>query len=319
MEDSEFFPKDEEWIFHALFNLSKDLNFPVNSSSEDDNFVEPVIESEVKDFLGDSMNLRIAKEVINSCQNYDQLDDGNLICGFCNAIFDTTEKVSDLGILFCSQKCKKLGKNLKRKRDLEFDDEDCEQIKKFQCYHNSPDCDFDDETYSPDEIKKSPTKSRRISSKKPRWTSEEDAKLIELKRKYGDLSWAKISQSMADRTSSQCYQRWHRVLNPAILKGPWSKEETDILSKIVSEMDKDKISWSQVAKNIPGRTDIQCRYQYLKLIRSGKQKLMKKNNLRNEERRNPQRMNRKRSSSDEIDSQDSENEIQEEGEEEIEI
>jgi len=81
---------------------------------------------------------------------------------------------------------------------------------------------------------------------------------------------------MADRTSSQCYQRWHRVLNPAILKGPWSKEETDILSKIVSEMDKDKISWSQVAKNIPGRTDIQCRYQYLKLIRSGKQKLMKK-------------------------------------------
>eukprot|EP01118_Nematostelium_gracile_P008682 TRINITY_DN2878_c0_g1_i1.p1 TRINITY_DN2878_c0_g1~~TRINITY_DN2878_c0_g1_i1.p1 ORF type:complete len:222 (-),score=60.22 TRINITY_DN2878_c0_g1_i1:186-851(-) len=144
------------------------------------------------------------------------------------------------------------------------------------------------------------TKVRRVGSKKPRWTREEDMKLLELKRKLGDLSWAKIAQHMDERSPSQCYQRWHRVLNPSILKGPWSKEETEILSKVVRELQMDKISWSQVAKHIPGRTDIQCRYQFLKLVRSGKGKLYKRTNW-DENKKNSLRKKKTRSyeSSDE--------------------
>jgi len=178
--------------------------------------------------------------------------------------------------------------------------------------------DMDDESYSPDESKKTPPKSRRLSSKKPRWTAEEDAKLIELKKKYGDMSWAKISQSMDERTSSQCYQRWHRVLNPAIQKGPWSREEMEVLARAVNEMEVDKISWSQVARHIPGRTDIQCRYQYLKLVRTGKQKTLTKSRtsmIMIDERRNPQRSRRKPMQDEADASPSSGSEVIDEGEE----
>jgi len=160
----------------------------------------------------------------------------------------------------------------------------------------SMELDQDDDYYSPDETKKTPAKNRRLGTKRPRWTEEEDFKLLELKKKFGDMSWAKISQSMEDRTSSQCYQRWHRVLNPAILKGPWSKDETDTLGRVVKQMDTDKISWSQVARHIPGRTDIQCRYQYLKMIRCGKQKFNKSKMMPGspEEPRKTSRLQRKK-------------------------
>lgn len=202
---------------------------------------------------------------------------------------------------FCSNDCKKetlnAGKTHKRKRSSDFGIGDrviiesykgkVEQSLEDDMYTiklednttrtvHKDGIQLDDQDYCPNDSDKKSPKSRRSTQKKPRWTEEEDLKLIELKSKYGDISWSKIAQSMPDRTSSQCYQRWHRVLNPSIQKGPWAKEETVILLNAVQNREADKISWSQVAKLIKGRTDIQCRYQYLKLVRNGKvQKLQK--------------------------------------------
>lgn len=36
--------------------------------------------------------------------------------------------------------------------------------------------------------------------------------------------WKKVAEQMADRTDVQCLHRWQKVLNPELVKGPWSKE-----------------------------------------------------------------------------------------------
>lgn len=54
-------------------------------------------------------------------------------------------------------------------------------------------------------------------------------------------------------------QHWYRVLNPSIVKGPWSPEEQEKLLKLVKERQKrgKKISWAKIAEEIEGRTDAQ--------------------------------------------------------------
>ena len=37
-------------------------------------------------------------------------------------------------------------------------------------------------------------------------------------------SWKKISEYFDDRTDVQCLHRWQKVLNPELVKGPWTKE-----------------------------------------------------------------------------------------------
>lgn len=36
--------------------------------------------------------------------------------------------------------------------------------------------------------------------------------------------WEIIAQHFSDRSDIQCQQRWHKVVNPDLVKGPWTKE-----------------------------------------------------------------------------------------------
>lgn len=56
-----------------------------------------------------------------------------------------------------------------------------------------------------------------------RWTKEEDKRLKDLVLMHGE-DWPLISQHFKDRTDSQCQQRWEKVVNPSLVKGPWTKE-----------------------------------------------------------------------------------------------
>lgn len=56
-----------------------------------------------------------------------------------------------------------------------------------------------------------------------RWTKDEDKRLKELVLLHGE-NWPFISQYFKDRTDSQCQQRWEKVVNPNLVKGPWTKE-----------------------------------------------------------------------------------------------
>ena len=48
-------------------------------------------------------------------------------------------------------------------------------------------------------------------------------KLKNLVEQVGE-SWDTISSCFPDRNDVQCQQRWHKVVNPELVKGPWTKE-----------------------------------------------------------------------------------------------
>jgi len=98
------------------------------------------------------------------------------------------------------------------------------------------------------------------------WTEQEDRRLIELHRKYGNR-WALIKKFMGGKTGQQCLKRWRYTLDPAVRKDSWTKEETEKLLKLQKELGS---KWSDIARKLgTGRTDIQCRYRFFRVI-SGK-------------------------------------------------
>lgn len=70
-------------------------------------------------------------------------------------------------------------------------------------------------------------------------------------------NWKKISECVADRTDVQCLHRWQKVLNPDLVKGPWTKEEDEMIIELVKKYGAKK--WSIVASNLKGRIGKQCR------------------------------------------------------------
>lgn len=111
---------------------------------------------------------------------------------------------------------------------------------------------------------------RRLSgptrrSSKANWTEEEDDILRDAVKKYEGKSWKKIAGCLSGRTDVQCLHRWQKVLNPELVKGPWSKEEDGILVELVGRFGEKK--WSEIAEQLPGRMGKQCRerwYNHLK-------------------------------------------------------
>ncbi|XVE77082.1 hypothetical protein DITRI_Ditri13aG0033400 [Diplodiscus trichospermus] len=106
---------------------------------------------------------------------------------------------------------------------------------------------------------------RRISgptrrSTKGGWTEEEDKLLTFAVQKFNGKSWKKIAKEVPDRTDVQCLHRWQKVLNPDLVKGPWSKEEDDLIFELVQKQGRKK--WSEIAKYLPGRIGKQCRERW---------------------------------------------------------
>lgn len=107
---------------------------------------------------------------------------------------------------------------------------------------------------------------KKKTTKKRWWTSEEDEQLKNLVSEYGAKNWKKIAAFLYNRTDVQCLHRWQKVLNPNLIKGPWTKEEDEIVIKMVKKYG--PRNWSTIAQNLPGRIGKQCRERY-ELIRFG--------------------------------------------------
>uniref|UniRef100_A0A1D1YIG5 Myb-related protein 3R-1 n=1 Tax=Anthurium amnicola TaxID=1678845 RepID=A0A1D1YIG5_9ARAE len=97
-------------------------------------------------------------------------------------------------------------------------------------------------------------------STKGRWTPEEDAMLFRAVQRYKGRNWKKIAECFKDRTDVQCLHRWQKVLNPELVKGPWSKEEDDTIIEMVNKYGPKK--WSTIAQALPGRIGKQCRERW---------------------------------------------------------
>ena len=98
-------------------------------------------------------------------------------------------------------------------------------------------------------------------SKCKRWTDEEDQRLRDAIEKYGTDNWLAVSTYVAGgRTKAQCSQRWNRCLDPKILHNNWTREEEEKLIEAVQRYS--PRSWTRVSAELPGRTDVQCRFRY---------------------------------------------------------
>ena len=70
-------------------------------------------------------------------------------------------------------------------------------------------------------------------------------------------SWKRISEYFEDRTDVQCLHRWQKVLNPELVKGPWTKEEDELVMHLVRKFGPKR--WSVIAGHLKGRIGKQCR------------------------------------------------------------
>jgi hypothetical protein len=95
------------------------------------------------------------------------------------------------------------------------------------------------------------------------WTPKEDAKMLELMKKYGQ-SWAMISSLMDGRTGKQVRDRYLNKLRPNIKCGDWSLEEDEMLVALCKEIGN---RWSLIANHLPGRTEGQVKNRYYSHIK----------------------------------------------------
>ncbi|CAN4116972.1 unnamed protein product [Withania somnifera] len=109
----------------------------------------------------------------------------------------------------------------------------------------------------------SPTQRRTsgpIRRAKGGWTPEEDDTLKRAVSVYRGKCWKKIAEFFPDRSEVQCLHRWQKVLNPELVKGPWTQEEDDKIIELVAKYG--PIKWSVIAKSLTGRIGKQCRERW---------------------------------------------------------
>ncbi|XP_054727369.1 myb protein [Anastrepha obliqua] len=92
-----------------------------------------------------------------------------------------------------------------------------------------------------------------------RWSRAEDNLLKGLVGQYGD-QWELIAPHFKDRTEQQVQQRWAKVLNPELIKGPWTREEDEKVVELVRRFGPKK--WTLISRYLNGRIGKQCRERW---------------------------------------------------------
>ncbi|XP_022698381.1 myb-related protein B-like isoform X2 [Varroa jacobsoni] len=121
--------------------------------------------------------------------------------------------------------------------------------------------DFDDSSYDDESFRNVSSSSTNKSKNSARWTKEEDELLKQLVQSIGqNRDWAVIASHFSDRSDVQCQQRWHKVVNPELVKGSWSKEEDEKVVELVKKYGPKR--WTVIAKHLKGRIGKQCRERW---------------------------------------------------------
>ncbi|NXH17553.1 MYBA protein, partial [Bucco capensis] len=98
------------------------------------------------------------------------------------------------------------------------------------------------------------------ASTRLKWTHDEDEKLKKLVEEYGTDNWVFIANQLPNRTVVQCQHRWYKILNPELVKGPWTKEEDQKVIELVQQYGPKH--WSLIARHLKGRVGKQCRERW---------------------------------------------------------
>lgn len=92
-----------------------------------------------------------------------------------------------------------------------------------------------------------------------RWTSDEDMRLQEGVKQFGDSKWKMVSAFVATRSPAQCLHRWRFSIKPSISRRKWTEEDDAKLLEAVAKHGK---SWSLIGQYMGDRTGAQCRERY---------------------------------------------------------
>ncbi|XP_072976618.1 transcription factor MYB61-like [Typha angustifolia] len=85
------------------------------------------------------------------------------------------------------------------------------------------------------------------------WSPEEDEKLAEYITKYGHGCWSSVpKQAGLQRCGKSCRLRWINYLRPNLKRGAFSQQEEDLIIELHAALGN---RWSQIAAQLPGRTD----------------------------------------------------------------
>ncbi|ONK78816.1 uncharacterized protein A4U43_C02F22720 [Asparagus officinalis] len=85
------------------------------------------------------------------------------------------------------------------------------------------------------------------------WSPEEDEKLFNHITKYGHGCWSSVpKQAGLQRCGKSCRLRWINYLRPDLKRGTFSEQEENLIIELHAVLGN---RWSQIAAQLPGRTD----------------------------------------------------------------
>lgn len=85
------------------------------------------------------------------------------------------------------------------------------------------------------------------------WSPEEDEKLLNHIAKFGNGCWSSVPKIAGlERCGKSCRLRWINYLRPDLKRGAFSQQEEELIISLHSLLGN---KWSQIAAQLPGRTD----------------------------------------------------------------
>jgi hypothetical protein len=97
------------------------------------------------------------------------------------------------------------------------------------------------------------------------WTEEEDHRLMTIvSSKPQPPNWSEIVQFFPLKSEIQLLNRWTKVLDPALLKGSWTRHEDETIIKFVTT--NGTKSWAKLSELLPGRIGKQCRERWVNAL-----------------------------------------------------
>lgn len=96
--------------------------------------------------------------------------------------------------------------------------------------------------------------------KNVKWHKKQDELLMKMMVNNERPNYSKMAENFPGKTGQQVAERWDKVLNPALVKGSWTRQEDETIIKYVQE--NGTKNWRHLCDLLPGRIGKQCRERW---------------------------------------------------------